>query len=130
MEALSCLLESTDVEFWSLSHAGKPWSMGDKVRDATAECGDELIEMAATIANLDVVITVDTLAAHLAGALGRPTWVMLQYAADWRWMIGRSDSPWYPTVRLFRQTQPMDWGGLVDEVRAALHAFVQTRGVV
>ena len=90
------------------------------MRDATAEGGDGLLPLATTIANLDLVITVDTLAAHLAGALGVPAWVMLEYAADWRWMAVRGDSPWYPPLRLFRQRQPQDWTGVVEEVESAL----------
>lgn len=70
---------------------------------------DEVLDTAALIMNLDLVITVDTLVAHLAGALGKPVWVLLLHAADWRWMTGRDDSPWYPSMRLFRQSIPGDW---------------------
>jgi len=67
---------------------------------------------------LDLVITVDTMVAHLAGALGVPVWVMLHAAADWRWLLDRNDSPWYPTMRLFRQTAHDDWGRVVEQVGA------------
>ena len=77
-------------------------------------------ETAAMIANLDLVITVDTAMGHLAGALGKPVWILLPKAADWRWLLERSDSPWYPTARLFRQKNPGDWGPVVAEVAAAL----------
>ncbi len=77
---------------------------------------------AALIANLDLVISVDTSIAHLAAALGKPTWVLLSTASDWRWMQGREDSPWYDSVRLFRQTTPRDWRGVVERVREALTA--------
>ncbi|HEV2334701.1 MAG TPA: tetratricopeptide repeat protein, partial [Stellaceae bacterium] len=80
----------------------------------------DMAETAAAIANLDLVIAVDTAVAHLAGALGRPVWVLLPFAADWRWMVGRDDSPWYPSMRLFRQTRPSDWDGVVARVRRAL----------
>ena len=90
--------------------------------NVAAITGDGLLALAATVANLDLVITVDTLAAHLAGALGRPAWLMLQYAADWRWMTGREDSPWYPSLRLFRQSAPGDWPGVVARLRQALIA--------
>jgi hypothetical protein len=83
-------------------------------------------ETAAMIMNLDLVISVDTAMAHLAGALGRPVWILLSQAADWRWMIGRSDSPWYPTVRLFRQTSPGAWDPLIAETAAALAEWVRT----
>lgn len=77
-------------------------------------------ETAAVIENLDMVLTVDTSMGHLAGALGRPVWIMLPKAADWRWMLNRDDSPWYPTVRLFRQHYPGAWDDLLTEVSRAL----------
>ena len=86
--------------------------------------GDKFIDSAAVIANLDLVITVDTSIAHLAGAMGRPVWVLLAFVADWRWMLEREDSPWYPTDRLFRQTAPGDWDDVIERVRAALDTFL------
>jgi hypothetical protein len=79
------------------------------------------VDTAAILTNLDLVITSDTAIAHLAGALGIPVWVALPYVPDWRWLLDRSDSPWYPTMRLFRQKQPGDWPGVFQEIRAALH---------
>ena len=76
--------------------------------------------LAARMLGLDLIVTVDTMAAHLAGALGVPTWTLLAAEADWRWMEGRDDSPWYPTMRLFRQPRPGDWESVVARVRAAL----------
>lgn len=73
---------------------------------------------------LDLVITVDTAMAHLAGALGRPVWTLLPYAPDWRWLLGREDSPWYPTMRLFRQSRRGDWPGVIERVGAALRTLV------
>jgi hypothetical protein len=78
------------------------------------------MDTAAVMAHLDLVITTDTAAAHLAGALGRPVWVLLSVAGDWRWLIDRSDSPWYPTMRLFRQKVFGNWGGVMTDVAAAL----------
>ena len=65
---------------------------------------------------LDLVITVDTMVAHLAGALGKPVWTLLPARADWRWMLDREDSPWYPTMRLFRQTAPGDWRPVIARI--------------
>jgi hypothetical protein len=75
---------------------------------------------AAQIAALDMVITIDNSTAHLAGALGVPAWVLLPFARDWRWLRARQDSPWYPTLRLFRQPEPGDWQSVVQEVCSAL----------
>ncbi len=80
-------------------------------------------DTAAAITQLDLVITVDTAVAHLAGALGKPVWVLLPFAPDWRWMLGRDDSPWYPTMRLFRQERPMDWSGVLRQVTEALQGW-------
>jgi len=80
----------------------------------------DFAETAALLACCDLVVSVDTSLVHLAGALGRPAWVMLQRAADFRWLRGRADSPWYPTLRLFRQTAPRDWTPVLAELTAAL----------
>ena len=125
---LEPLIDETSFEFWTLqgdtaANDARRWIKAGMIRDARAVCRDGLVSLAATIANLDLVITVDTLAAHLAGALGKPAWVMLQYSADWRWMTAREDSPWYPTIRLFRQPKPGDWSVTVDTVRDALQNF-------
>jgi ADP-heptose:LPS heptosyltransferase len=80
----------------------------------------DFAETAAAIANVDLVVTVDTAVAHLAGALGRPAWVMLRAMPDWRWLVDHDDSPWYPTVRLFRQRRRGDWDEVVRRVRTAL----------
>jgi ADP-heptose:LPS heptosyltransferase len=74
------------------------------------------------IAELDLVISVDTGIAHLAGALARPTWLLLPFAPDWRWQLDRDDSPWYPTLRLFRQERPRDWATVIARVRSELAA--------
>ena len=92
-----------------------------------APAREDLVALAQRIQQLDLVITVDTLAAHLAGALEVPTWVMLLHGADWRWMTSRADSPWYPSVRLFRQQVEGDWPGVVAEVTSALREQVRAR---
>ncbi len=85
-------------------------------RDALAD----FAETAALIEALDLVVTIDTGVAHLAGALGKPVWIMLPHVAEWRWLHDRTDSPWYPTARLFRQPARGDWRGLVEQIVAAL----------
>jgi hypothetical protein len=83
----------------------------------------DFLDTAQRVQGLDLVITVDTAMAHLCGALGVPCWVMLPaHRTDWRWMTGRADSPWYPSLRLFRQAAPGDWDGVVRQVLAALPA--------
>jgi ADP-heptose:LPS heptosyltransferase len=76
--------------------------------------------MATVMRSLDLMITADSMPAHLAGALGVPVWTLLHAEPDWRWMEGRLDSPWYPTMRLFRQPRPGEWGAVIAEVREAL----------
>jgi hypothetical protein len=89
---------------------------------------DDFIDTAALIMNLDLVITCDTAVAHLAGALGVPVWVALSFVPDWRWVLDRSDSPWYPTMRLFRQTERGNWGDVFEEITNALCARLQSSG--
>jgi hypothetical protein len=88
------------------------------VIDHTSELAD-FADTAALIQNLDLVISVDTAVAHLAGAMGKPVWVLLPFAPDWRWMLGRDDSPWYPTMRLFRQKIAGDWNDVIGRVAEA-----------
>jgi tetratricopeptide (TPR) repeat protein len=94
--------------------------------DLTAHLTD-FMETAALISCLDLVITVDTSVAHLAGALGRPTWILLPHTPDWRWLLDRDDSPWYPTVRLFRQTETRDYASVLDRVRTELLTLVTAK---
>jgi Tfp pilus assembly protein PilF len=95
--------------------------------DTSAELTD-FGETAALIANLDLVITVDTAMGHLAAAMGKPVWIMLPRASDWRWLVDRSDSPWYPTARLFRQPTPGDWDPVIAEVATALATELRLQG--
>ena len=83
----------------------------------------DFAETAALINSLDIVVTVDTAMAHLAGALGKPVWVMLGNTADWRYFLERNDSPWYPQMRLFRQKRPGAWADLISDVAKALRVW-------
>lgn len=98
-------------------------SLGDELDGGS----DAFVDTAAVMQALDLVVTCDTSIAHLAGALGRPTWVALRYAADWRWMIDRSDSPWYASLRLFRQTTPNDWASVFAQMSMELQAISSAR---
>ena len=87
--------------------------------DLAGELND-FADTAAIVANLDLVISIDTAVAHLAGALGKPVWILLNKGCDWRWFEDREDSPWYPTARLFRQTTAGEWQDVVDRVEREL----------
>ncbi len=89
---------------------------------------EDFVETAAAMEAMDLIITCDTSVAHLAGALGRPVWVALRYAPDWRWLLDRPDSPWYPGMRLFRQNAQGDWRGVFAEIEAQLEKFPATKG--
>jgi tetratricopeptide (TPR) repeat protein len=91
-------------------------NLGDDLKDFSDTAG--------AIANLDLVISIDTSVAHLAGAMGKPVWVLLPYVADWRWFLERNDSPWYPTMRLFRQQTSGDWDAVIQRVTQELHTAV------
>ena len=111
-----------DVRLFSLQKGGPHQEQIGDLPDAI-ELGpllDDMADTAFAISRLDLVISVDTATAHLAGALGKPVWTMLAFAADWRYLLRRSDSPWYPTMTLYRQERSGDWAGVVERVRAAL----------
>lgn len=98
------------------------WSSGN-FYDFTDEIVD-FTDTASFIANLDLVISVDTSTAHLAGALGKPVWILNRYDNCWRWMIDRTDSPWYPTARLYRQKNPDNWANIISEVKRDLQKLI------
>ena len=85
-------------------------------------------DTAALCACMDLVISVDTSVAHLAGALGKSTWVLLSFIPDWRWLLDRDDSPWYPSVRLFRQRRRGDWSNVLERLKANLIQRFELRG--
>ncbi len=86
---------------------------------------DAFVDTAAVMAELDLIVTSDTAVAHLAAALGRPTWIALKFVPEWRWMLGRNDSPWYPTVRLFRQRELYRWTPVFEDIAAALSEVLE-----
>jgi tetratricopeptide (TPR) repeat protein len=123
LERLSPLLSATGVSFVSLQKEARPGDAEILARhgvvDHTATLAD-FSDTAALVSNLSLVITVDTSVAHLAGALGVPVWIFVPFAADFRWMAGRDDSPWYPTARLFRQPRFRDWDGAIAAATRAV----------
>ena len=128
---LAPLADLPGISFVSLQKgdaaAASPGSPSElPLHDFTSEL-DDFADTAALVATLDLVITVDTAMAHLAGALGRPVWILNRFDACWRWLLHREDSPWYPTARLFRQSSPGHWDGVVDQVRALLASSVCSR---
>ena len=132
LRALFRLLDQ-DAMFISLQKEPKPQDKTalqetSRILDLTSRLSD-FADTAALITRLDLVITVDTSVAHLAGALGRPTWTLLSYTPDYRWLLDRDDSPWYPSMRLFRQRKRRDWGEVIEQVRNALHELIAQRAL-
>ncbi len=128
LEDLAPILDVPGVDFLGLQIGGGeeaektlpptiPFTDPTRAYDPSAGA---FVEDAAVLESLDLVITVDTAMAHLAGALGRPVWLLLSHVADWRWMTGRDDSPWYPTMRLFRQKERGDWSEVAARAARAL----------
>ena len=130
-EGFRSLLSRGDVTFWSLQTAGDngPWrSLSAAFHWPVRVAGEGSAEQTASyISRMDLVVTVDTFVAHVAGALGRPVWLLLKQDADWRWGLERSDTPWYPTMRLFRQRERGNWQPILDEVRGELDCWTAER---
>jgi ADP-heptose:LPS heptosyltransferase len=114
------------LQIGSAAEQAKSPPDGMNLIDRTSTLHD-LADTAALIANLDLVISVDTAVAHLAGALAQPVWTLLAFEPDWRWLLNRSDSPWYPTMRLFRQPAIGDWATVMDQVASALRQALAER---
>ena len=130
---LAPLAAARDVSFVSLQKgppAGQASSppAGMALIDFTAELQD-FAATAALIEGLDLVIAVDTAVAHLAGALGKPVWIMSRYEGDWRWLNGREDSPWYPTARVFHQRAAGAWDEVIGRVASGAGDFRQPTGL-
>jgi tetratricopeptide (TPR) repeat protein len=137
LERLLPLLDVPGVRFFSLQKGAPAQQLaalqarceasgtGVDIVDFTSELAD-FADTAALVANLDLVISVDTSTAHLAGAMGKPVWILNRFDTCWRWMLERSDTPWYPGARLFRQPALGDWDSVLATVREALTAHVAT----
>jgi hypothetical protein len=128
LQQLRGLWSAPDAQFFSLQKgAGE-----EEIRDfdkPLLPLGHELTDFADTAAvlqNLDLLITVDTAVAHLAGAMGVPVWTLIPFRPDWRWMLQRDDSPWYPTMRLYRQPRRHAWEPAIERLVADLHALAKT----
>jgi len=123
------LLELPDITFFSLQKGSQVLELSQstyKIVNLDRFIND-FADTAAVIQALDLVITVDTAVGHLAGALGKPVWTLLPFVPDWRWMLHRPDSPWYPTMQLFRQQQPGNWSEVFLAVQRALQSFIPNR---
>jgi tetratricopeptide (TPR) repeat protein len=122
-ERLRPLFDAPRLTWFSLQVGERADHLARPPAGTAIDLSDQLtdfVETAAAIANLDLVIAADTAVAHLAGSLGKPVWVMLPFVPDWRWLLARDDSPWYPTARLFRQPNPRDWPAVIERIRMAL----------
>ena len=127
--ALREMVSIPDIDWISLqvgNNAKMPADADCPIIDFSVELTD-FSETAGLIANLDLVVTVDSAVAHLSGALGRDTWILLPYIPDWRWQLGRGDSPWYPTARLFRQNKPGSWDEALEKVKRMLKKSVESK---
>ena len=124
IETLLPVLSLSGIEFHALQKGIPPehrdWLEVHPLLIDHSEELQDFADTAALISLLDLVVTIDTSVAHLAGALGKPVWIMLRSSADWRWLLDRDDSPWYPTARLFRQRRRGDWHGVAADVASAL----------
>jgi hypothetical protein len=127
--ALAPLCAVRGVRYYSLQQGdrGGEWQHAPLPVSPLSSHTTAVEAAAAAMLALDLIITVDGMSAHLAGGLGRPVWVLLKEQCDWRWMRERSDSPWYPTMRLFRQRSAGDWTSVVAEVAVALSAVAGAR---
>lgn len=130
LRLLSGLLRARDVNVYSLQvnlPADEPQALRDEsLIDLTDQITD-FADTAALMMQLDLIISVDTAVAHLAGALGRPVWTLLPFVPDWRWGLDREDTPWYPTMRLFRQPALGDWDSVIQRVADELRHAVTDR---
>jgi ADP-heptose:LPS heptosyltransferase len=134
LSELAPLLSVNNFTFFSLQlgaetgHVTAPPS-GINLVDLTGLI-DDFADTAALIEQLDLVISIDTAVAHLAGAMGKQVYLMLPFAPDWRWLLERNDSPWYSKMQIFRQKQPGDWAEVISRVQATLETNQRTKKIL
>lgn len=122
------LIDRDDIEIYSLQHGPASLQLTDvysKVHDIR-QYNNGLPDAAAIISNLDLIITIDTSIAHLAGALGKKVWLLITLSPDWRWMLDRDDTPWYPSIKLYRQSRPYDWVSVIQKVNDDLTFLINS----
>ncbi len=128
LEEFTSLLERPNINWYSLQKELSPGDLNLLEKLPIVDLKESLVDFNATaaiIAQLDLVISIDTSVAHLAGAIGKPVWALLPAVPDWRWLLKREDTPWYPTMRLFRQTEPGDWSMVLEQVENALSNLLE-----
>ena len=128
LDLLTPLFDLAGFSWFSLQKGSPAAQLANLRRTMITDLGPELnsiSDTAAALTVLDLLITVDTLVAHLAGSMGKPTWVLLPFAPDWRWQLDREDSPWYPSIRPFRQQKPGDWEDVMVKMQDALRDAVR-----
>ena len=134
LEKIAKLRDISGVDFYSLQKGDPAEAEFTAEKDVlwpeSVDCApwlNDFSDTAALIENLDLIISVDASTAHLAGALGKPVWILNRCDSCWRWLRGRSDSPWYPTAKIYQQFKPGDWNGVLERVKVDLNALALAR---
>ncbi len=129
LEKFKPIIDREDVEIFSLQ-LGPALEQISNYRDKIVDLknyNEGLKDAAGAILNLDLLITVDTSVAHLSGALGKETWLLISISPDWRWMLDRDDTPWYPSIKLYRQTRPYDWVSVIEKINNDLSLAIENK---
>ena len=126
-EKFKILKRISEVQLYSLQKGEASKQLNDVGVINIADEIDDFADTAAIIENLDLIISVDTSVAHLAGAMGKPIWTLLTFMPDWRWLLERNDSPWYPSMKLFRQSKSGDWDFVFNDVCKELEIYLKNK---